>query len=144
MLFAMGCSGSASEPVPTPFTVTVTQLVSSVGRSVQLNGITVYQCDFPITVSTKGEYGWLLYWVGARANLTLTSNGNVVTRYADGHDVGNWFGSPALLAGDSANGTAQFSWSGPFTGALEIDYDVQAPLTAPKLARPLSIILACK
>lgn len=121
-----GCS-STTAPV-TPFTVTLPPQVTRTGRSVLLNGATVYQCDFPITITTTGG------GTGKDEQYLLMGNGTLTTRReSDGLTATiygalnreTFFGSTTLNSGQTATGTLVVQRAGgAFTGMLEFTYSI--------------------
>lgn len=122
-----GCSGETTAPV-TPFTVTLTPQVTKTGHSVLMNGSTVYQCEFPLTISTSGggtgkDEQYVLVGSGGTITIRRTSDGLTTKTY--GALSSTFFGSTTLNSGQTGTGILVVQQAGgPFTGTLEFTYTI--------------------
>lgn len=104
-------------------TIAVTSSAAT-GRFVLLNGVSVYQCDFPLLLSfTGGKAGDRLSWEGGTFTARRNSDGQQSAQQLIFSDYTTIFGAGSFDVGHApVTGTLSFRWTGPYTATLVTNY----------------------
>lgn len=120
MLCALGCSTSTEPKGTLILSITAAPVI---GHTVLQNGASAYACDFQLVLTTVGGApGDAANSLNGTINLHLNSNGQNYSAPTSSYT--QLFGQSRVGVGERLTGTLGYSWSGPFTGSLITNYNV--------------------